>query len=84
MALPDISVIRFLQTGWQYVGMEERNDYDANGQLLYSGMAQDGAFTNGPSWIIAKYYYNGPNGMIDRIRFSRPNQVWDDRASLFI
>lgn len=84
MALPDISVIRFLQTGWQYVGMEERNDYDASGNVLYSGMAQDGSPTDAQAWIIAKFYYDATNQFVERIRFSRPNQVWDQRASLFI
>lgn len=83
-SLPDIYVALFSLHGWEYANLEVRHDNTGPGNApAYVGMAQDNASLSDPAWIIARYYYDGPNGTIDRIRFSKKNQVWDNRASIF-
>ena len=34
-----------------------RMDYDANGLLIYSGLAKRGSATSDAAWLIEKYFY---------------------------
>lgn len=56
-------------------------EYDANGDVLYRGIAQLNAPDSAAAWLIFKYT-NGAEGPTV-LEMSRPNQIWDDRASIF-
>lgn len=55
-------------------------DYDANGRLIYAGVAQIGSLLSQPKWLIVKAYI-GSNGRTNYFRLSDPNQVWNNRAT---
>ncbi len=54
---------------------------DASGNPEYLGCALQGAATNETKWRIKKFFWDGSGNYVKSL-FSKPNQVWDDRASL--
>jgi hypothetical protein len=55
--------------------------YDASGNPEYIGAALQGASASQAKWRIKKLTWDG-SGNYTGSTFSKPNQVWDDRASL--
>lgn len=63
------------------MGAEERFDFDNNGVITYYGLAQLGTLTSAPGWYLIAYTINA-NQQTTRIRYSGPNQIWDNRATI--
>lgn len=66
---------------------KETADYDANGNLLYEGMAVQGTPTSAGIWMIKKHFYQQvtiAGATIWQWIGSRTmqNQIWDNRASI--
>lgn len=60
--------------------IQERFDYDGDGQVIYSGVAKRGKATSESAWWIFKYTYSGSN--VTAIQVAPQDSVWDDRAAL--
>jgi hypothetical protein len=85
MPLPEIFQIGFSLHGWEYAGCQEKWAYDPAiaGRVLYAGQAQLGAATSDGAWTIAKFYYDADGNVTD-VKYSRRNQIWDDRVAYFL
>lgn len=55
-------------------------DYDANGLMIYVGIAPRGAATSDALWIIWKIGYTGNN--LTSEKTSVPQSIWDNRVAL--
>lgn len=55
--------------------------YDANGNPEYIGVALQGASASDAKWRVKKLFWDAGSNYLKSL-FSKPNQVWDNRASL--
>jgi hypothetical protein len=78
MNVTDLYLARMLNT----VGMDERHEYNANGNPIYSGFTQAGTSEDQKEWIITKYVWDANNNMTESYT-SRQGVSWNDRANLF-
>lgn len=60
--------------------VQEKIDYDGNGNIVYQGYAKPGAATSGNIWIIFKMTYDVSN-RVTAVQVVL-NKAWDNRASL--
>jgi hypothetical protein len=64
-------------------GLTVLQDTDANGNLIYEGVAL--AWNADPAkgiWWVIKYSITAPN-TINKYQYSPPNQIWNNRAAIF-
>lgn len=59
----------------------ELAEMDSNGNPIYLGNALQGASESEAKWRIKKISWD-VNGNYTGCLFSRPNQIWDNRATL--
>lgn len=59
--------------------LEERYEFDANGNPLYVGKAPDGTATTAAAWLV--YRFTFVNGLPTRKQV-RENVAWDNRATV--
>jgi YD repeat-containing protein len=60
-------------------------DYDANGNMIYYGLAAIGSAKSDPAWQIRKFTYDTNGRMTDRQFAGGTNEftnIWDNRASI--
>lgn len=60
-------------------------DYDANGNVIYYGIAQPGSAVSSGSWQIRKLDYDGAGNLLDMLYANGArafNQAWTSRAGL--
>ena len=60
-------------------------DYDADGNLLFQGLAQPGTAKSAAEWRVKKFFYDASDNLTD-IQFADGNKdfdnIWDNRATL--
>lgn len=60
-------------------------DYDANGNIIYLGIADPGTSTSSPNWYIRKLTYDvnsNLTGILHSNGSTSFNVIWNNRASL--
>jgi YD repeat-containing protein len=73
----------FIQGGTNYT---MKFDYDASGNMIYTGWAQTGSATSDAAWRIMQQTFNGSNQLTD-VKWPNGstafNAIWDSRASAY-
>lgn len=63
-------------------GFTVLQDFDANGNMIYEGLAMTwNADPTKAIWWITKYTIAG--AITTKYQYSPPNQIWNNRASIF-
>jgi len=65
---------------WGRTIPDTKFDTDANGNIVYEGLAPAGASTAYTGWVIARYFYDANNNITaSKIR---TNISWDNRSTI--
>lgn len=70
----------FRNTSHHRTPLISRLDYDADGKLIYAGLAYKGSDSSDEAWIIEKYTYDA-NGYLSYTLISDFDVIWDNRAT---
>ncbi len=65
--------------------LTQRSDYDANGNMIYYGLALPGSATSSAVWQIRRLDYSGTGNLLDElyaVGSASFSNIWDNRASL--
>jgi hypothetical protein len=65
---------------WGRTVPDTKFDVDANGNIIYEGLYKTGTATSKAEWVIARYFYDGNNNIVDMK--IRTNISWDNRSSI--
>lgn len=73
------SLIRDLKDGVTIL-----REFDVNGVVLYEGITANwNADPTKAIWWVVKFSQSGSPSLENKVQYSPPNQIWNDRASIF-